>query len=277
MTTPTTQAETTEIEQTPRYAIEQWQQKEIDGTTLMRRLMAWKHWNLAISESAAVEMLATNTASRIMYNRDAAGVGRLFLFSDNQAYATFCRHAEVKDEQHFLSTSGDLIFRLELEGISEIVIDPFSPTEIVYGEQHFERLREMANAVQVEEALARLRFEQETAEETIPLVRDYEKYILAVHRGENGLIMVMAPDSQGRDLAAVFTSAEAFDAFYPEGKQGYPTGDLLLMNLTGRELFAQLIRMSLDGVVFNCCGPARPIAFAAGISQLILDSVPSAE
>ena len=134
MTTPTTQAETTEIEQTPRSAIEQWQKKEIDGTALMRRLMAWKHWNLAVSESAAIEMLATNAASRIMYSRDSAGVWRLFLYSDNQAYATFCKQAEVQGEQHFLSTSGDWIFRLELEGISEIVIDPYSPTEIVYAE-----------------------------------------------------------------------------------------------------------------------------------------------
>lgn len=277
MTTPATQVETTEIEQTPRYAIEQWQKKEIDGTALMRRIMAWKHWSIAISESAAIEMLATNKAPGIMYNRDENGVGRVFIYSDSAAYAIFCKAAGVTEEQHFLSTSGDWIFRLELDGIAEIVIDPFTPTEIVYATEHFARLQEMAKAVKVEEALANLRFQPETADEMIPIVRDYANYILPVHRVDGGMVLAMAPDSQGRDLAAVFTSTEAYDAFEPAWKEGYPDKDLLLFNLSGAALFAQLVQMNLDGIVFNCKGPVRPIAFAVGIAQLILDSVPQAE
>jgi len=277
MTTPTTQAETTETEQTPRYAIEQWQKKEIDGTELMRRMMTWKHWSIAVSESAAVEMLATNEAGRIMYSRDENGVGRVFLYSDNAAYAAFCKEAGVTEAQHFLSTSGDWIFRLELDGISEIVIDPFTPTQIVYAEEHFERLHAMARAVQVEEALTNLRFQPETADAMIPLVRDYANYILPVYRADGGMVLAMAPDSQGRDLAAVFTSTEAFDAFAPVWGGGYPDKELLVFNLSGTELCAQLVKMNLDGIVFNCKGPARPIAFAVGIAQVILDSVPQAE
>ncbi|MCW3054006.1 MAG: hypothetical protein JWN14_3176 [Chthonomonadales bacterium] len=277
MTTPATQAEMTEIEQTPRYAIQQWQKMEINGTTLMRRMMAWKHWSIAVSESAAAEMMATNVASRIMYNRDENGVGRIFLYSDNAAYAIFCKEAEVKDDQLFLSTSGDWIFRMELDGISEIIIDAYTPTQIVYAEEHFERLHEMAKAVQVEEALTNLRFQPETADEMIPLVRDYANYILPVHRVDGGMVLAMAPDSQGRDLAAVFTSTEAYDAFEPAWKEGCPDKDLLLFNLSGVELFAQLGKMNLDGIVFNCKGPVRPIAFASGIAQVILDSVPQAE
>ena len=277
MTTPTTQAEMTEIEQTPRYAIGQWQKKEIDGTELMRRLMAWKHWSIAISESAAAEMIATNAAGRIMYSRDQNGVGRIFIYSDSAAYASFCKETGVTGDQLFLSTSGDWIFRLELEDISEIVIDPFTPTEIVYATEHFERLNEMAKAVQVEEALAKLRFQPETADEMIPVVRDYANYILPVYRVDGGMVLAMAPDSQGRELAAVFTSAEAFDAFEPVWKGEYPNKDLLLFNLSGVELFAQLVKMDLDGIVFNCKGPARPIAFALGIAQVILDSVPQSE
>lgn len=277
MTIPAAQIETTESAQSPREAITQWQQKEIDGLTLMRRLMAWPRWNVPISAAAAVEMLATNAASRIMYNRDPAGVGRLFLYSDNEAYTAFCREAHITGEQHMLTTAGDWIFRLELEGISEIVIDAFTPTEIVYAEEHFERLREMAKAIQVEDALTRLRFEPETAEDTIPVVRDYASYLLCVNRGEGGLILALAPDSQGRELAAVFTSREAFDAYYPTGKEGYPDGDLLVLTLSGVELFQQLAKMNLHGIVFNCKGPVRPIAFAIGIAQVILDAVPLPE
>ncbi len=272
MTTPATQAQTIEIEQTPRYVIGQWQQKEIDGLTLMRRLMAWQRWNVAISESAAVEILATNAASRLMYSRDPKGVGRLFLYSDSAAYAVFCKQAEVESNQHFLTTSGDWIFRLTLDGISEIIIDPFTPTEIVYGEEHFARLREVANSVQVEDALTNLRFRPEMADAVIPVVRDYTRYLLAVNRVEGGMVLVMAPDSQGRQLAAVFTSVEAFDAFYPAGKNGFPTGDLLVFTLTGIELFSQLSKLNLDGMVFNCKGPVRPIAFAAGIAEVILEA-----
>jgi len=277
MTTLAAQAQLTEIEQTPRCAIEQWQKKEINGTALMRRLIAWKHWNIAIFESAAVEMLATNAASCIMYGRDPKGVGRLFLYSDNAAYAIFCRQAEADDYQHFLTASGGWIFRLSLEGISEIVIDPFSPTEIVYGEEHFAWLWEMADAMEVEEALTKLRFQPESADDVIPLVRDYASYVLAVNRVRGGTVLAMAPDARGRQLAAVFTSMEAFDAFYPEGKQGCPDGELLILNMSGIELFSHLAKMNLEGMVFNCSGPARPIAFAAGIAQVILDSVPQSE
>lgn len=65
---------------------------------------------------------------------------------------------------------------------------------------------------------------------------------------------------------------EAYDAFCPEDKQGYPAE--MVITLSGAELFAQIARLNLDGVVFNCNGPARPIAFASGIAQVVLDSMP---
>ncbi len=255
-------------------AIAEWQNKQITGTELMRRLVSFDKWMLPVSEAAAAEMVSTGAASRLMYSQDGEGVSRLYLFSDGEAYNAFrASVGQDASEQHFLSTTGTWIFQLPLDPLDFIEIDPATPWQIGYHKEQFPRLRAMAGAVEVEQALAALR--AGTAEPgSITKVRQYEHYILAVTSLDGGYTLALAPDDRDRTLAAIFTSDDTFQAFLPEGGALLSDGQLLRVALAGPQLFEQLSRMSLDGVVFNCSGPGRPIAFAQAFLTVVLEAKP---
>ena len=255
-------------------AIAEWQNKQITGTELMRRLVSFDKWMLPVSEAAAAEMVSTGAASRLMYSQDGEGVSRLYLFSDGEAYNAFrASVGQDASEQHFLSTTGTWIFQLPLDPLDFIEIDPATPWQIGYHKEQFPRLRAMAAAVEVEQALAALR--AGTAEPgSLTKVRQYEHYILAVTSLDGGYTLALAPDDRDRTLAAIFTSDDTFEAFLPEGEALLSEGQLLRVALAGPQLFEQLSRMSLDGVVFNCSGPGRPIAFAQAFLTVVLEAKP---
>ena len=257
----------------PKSAIERWQKQELPGLELMRCLISYQEWMIPVAEAAVAEMLQRGENPRIVYNTDPQGVSRLLIFSDADAYRQFSEGIGISTEQHFLTTMGSWIFRLPLEVIDFVAINPFSPHEIAYGKEHFPRLKQMAEAIQVEEALRGLRTGNGNADDLLPIVRDYKTYRVPAWRTAQGLQMAMAPDSQGRVLAAVFTCDDTMDA-YSAQIPAPETPDLpLQLTLTGTELFTQLLKMQLDGVVFNCSGP-QPIAFALHFAQVVLDSQP---
>ena len=255
-------------------AIAEWQDKQITGTALMRRLVSFDQWMLPVSAEAAAEMENTGAASRLMYSQDGEGVSRLYLFSDGEAYAAFQEAVgQETSEQHFLATTGAWIFQLPLDQLDAIEIDPATPWQISYRKEQFSRLRAMAAAVDIEQTLAALR--AGTAEAgSLTKVRQYEHYILAVTSLDGSYTLALAPDDRDRTLAAVFTSDDTFQAFLPEGGALLSDGQLLRVALAGPQLFEQLSRMSLDGVVFNCSGPGRPIAFAQAFLTVVLGAKP---
>ena len=256
----------------PRKAIEQWQNKQINGTALMRCLVSYGQWMVPVSEAAAGEMLQQGQIPRVMFSRDAQGVSRLFIFSDGDAYSEYRKAANMTEEQYFLSAKGTWVFRLPTDEIDYIAIDPASPHEIAYDRNLLPRLKEMADAVEVEAALSDLRASTGTTEELLPLVINYQGYRVAIGKQGDSHYIALAPDEKGRKLAAVFTSDEAIDAYTEQAKQRFPGVELKWLGLPGVQLFEQLAKMRIDGIVFNCEGPAKPVAFAAQFAQLILDS-----
>jgi hypothetical protein len=255
-------------------AIAEWRDKQIDGTQLMRRLVSFNQWMLPVSEAAAAEMMNTGTASRLMYSQDEHGISRLYLFSDGEAYRAFQQATgEETTGQHFLTTTGAWIFHLPMEQFDAIEIDPASPWQISYRQEQFTALRAMADAVEVEQALVALRLGQ-AQPGMITLVRNYKHYLLAVFDRGDGFALALAPDDKGRELAALFTSRDNFSAFL-DGREARPEEGLLLqLELAGPELFAQLSQMHLDGLVFNCRGPARAVAFALPFASVVLEAKP---
>ena len=255
-------------------AVSEWQQKRLSGSALMRAIVAYKEWSVQVSEAAAVEAIQVGALPRLMFNRDEQGVSRLSLFSDTPAVMRFRKAAVGADtmQQTFLTTTGVWMFKLPLDTIDMICIDPGTPPDITYHKEQFPRLREMAEAIEVEETLAALRVGENTTDGMVKLVRDYAGYRIAINKVEDKYSLALAPDSKGRALAAVFTCEEAFDAYYPECKQMYPEGELLMLPLAGSALFAQLQGQNLTGMVFNCAGPGRPVAFAAQFAEVVLNA-----
>ena len=256
----------------PEY-IASWRNKEISGTLLMRLLISHAKWILPVSESAAAEMLETHAASRLQSNRDPKGVNRLMIFSSPETFTTYRQNSgQQAVEQHILTTTGVWVFRLPLEGIDEIWIDPLTADDIFYSKAQFDLLRKMAAAIEVEQALAALR--QGTAPAgALKVVKDYPSYWVPVGVHGESMRLMLAPDDKERKLAALFTSEETIAAFLPQVRAFAAPDQVVERIFKGENLFPILMKMAIDGMVFNCGdGPVSPVAFAKGFAQIVSEA-----
>ena len=128
-------------------------------------------------------------------------------------------------------------------------------------------LRRAAPAVELEDLLLRLRTGNHPPADAIARVRDYKSYLLGVVQEPTGMRVAIADDDEGRSLAAVFTHTDNFNAWAAE-QHG---DEVQALEMDGRSLFGQLSNFkTMHGLVFNCSGLARPVAFSADFCALVL-------
>ena len=140
--------------------------------------------------------------------------------------------------------------------VQGLVLDAGQPHGTQFNEEKFEYLRLWAQSLQVEMLLATMQIDGEG----LQLLRGFDGYRLPIVRSESGKAHIaLAPDAQGRKLAAVFTAEDCLEAFLQDAQGAYGDG-LIVDTLDGASLFAQLNALPLDGVVFNCSGPVKPSA-----------------
>jgi hypothetical protein len=106
----------------------------------------------------------------------------------------------------------------------------------------------------------------EERDDMLSLVADYPYFELAVYEDGDDARLVAAPDDQGRDLIAVFTHADAFDAFAEETNDE----ELRSVTLSGVELCEQLRELGVDGVMFDCSGPGPVSVFERAFAEDVL-------
>lgn len=262
----------TDSENPVQAAITAWQQTSLTGAQLMREMVSYERWNVPISDAAAKQALRDNTMSRLLISEDEDGVKRLYIFSGADAYRTYQNETGDRRPQTFLSVAGSWLFQLPMDGVDYVAIDPFTDYNVAYGREHLERLALFARAVVVEHALADLRAgnlaSEQVTTEMLKLLLNYRTYQLAFVQQADAASLAYAPDSQGRRLAAVFTHDDAFRAYASDARNG----GVQSITLDGRTLFERLREAELGGIVFNCAGPAKPVAFALGIADVVLRS-----
>lgn len=257
-------------------AIREWQNKQIDGTQLIRRLVSYDKWNVPISEAAAMEMLGTNYASKIMYHQAPDGTKKLLLYTDAESYAQSVAGIKSADApQHFLTTTGTWIFQNIIGEFKEILINPQTPTFISYQGPQLNTLYCMASALEIDEYLALLR-KDAGSEGSVRRVGEYLAYSIAIRKLNGQTSICYAPDDKERKLIAVFTADDAFEAYYYSLPENIP-GEVSRVRIPGRQLFPHLREQTADGIVFNCCGPSKPVAFAMGLCGVIIGELPPLE
>lgn len=250
--------------------IAQWRSGRIGGLALMRGLASYRDRPAPVSETAVAAALADNILPSLALSATRDGETCLLLFSNGEALR-LCETANAGiGVRHVVTLAGQILFDLPFDGIDRIWIDAFSPHDIYYGKEHFDRLRQVVRALAVEEALTGLRHGT-AAEGALGLVRDYDSYTVAVTLQDGKPRLVPAPDGQGRALAAVFTADDAFDAFAPAARAVVASGEVQQVPMAGAALFDTLRRLPIDSFVFNCAGPGVPIAFARAVADIILD------
>jgi hypothetical protein len=248
-----------------------WRAKKLSGLALMRGLVSHPAWEVPISEKATAEALAHNAISSLQVSTGKDGKACLMLFSDVEAHKAYRQANAITTEQHFLKTSGTWVFRLPLDEVDQIWVDALTPHDIYYEKQQFGSLRDMANAVVVEEALTGLR-KGNAPQDAFATVKSYGNYYMATMVRDGKPVFLPAPDDKGRNLAAVFTADDSFDAFAAQAMRGNDGLRIEQMQMNGETLFDTLRRMTIDGFVFNCSGPITPVAFAQAVAGIVLEN-----
>lgn len=256
----------------PRQAIQLFIDEKITGIELARALVSWPTWSVP----AQFDEDGQPGVSRFVM-----GDGTRFfrLFSDREAVDEL-RAAEGDDAigPNFIETHGWWAFLQLTDDMQWVDINPRCQPDIHYRQPQFDMLREMARAVQVEGVLrdlSRARSEDELAhaggeEDPLALLREYEGYHIVLQQGgEDDFQLVLAPDTKGRMLAAVFTASDTLQAFLNERRE-LTDGSHRSVAVDGKTLFTQLKQIELDGIVFNCSGPIPPSALAPQFLDLVL-------
>jgi hypothetical protein len=249
--------------------IEAWRAGSIGGTSLLRALVEHDRWELPVTEPSLQMLRATNAAPEPWLYRDADGAYRLFLFSARASWDQFRVAAAVHYDQPLATTAGLSIFTRDLTSLAGLHIDPLCPEALTLGSELFTRLNIVADAVHVERSLTQLRGGVSRVATQLSVVRSFNAWHVGFSHANGTRQLALAPDARGRVLASAFTLRDCYEAFAREVES--TTGPLEHAILRGEVLFAMLLEGAFDGIVFNCCGPASPVAFAPAFARLVLD------
>lgn len=249
-------------------ALRAWRAQRLGATALLRELVGHDRWELPVTEGAARAVRAAHAAPEPWLYEDRDGHLRLFLFTDRAAYQRYRDAAGLARDQALVTTPGVSLFTRDLGALEAIHVNPLSPDGVTLGRDLYQRINVVADAVRVERALVQLRGGSTRVGNQLSAVRHFQAFHVAVREGEDGPGFGLAPDPRNRLLAAVFTLNDCYEAFTREvGATTYKHGIL-----SGEQVFSELLDAGLDGIVFNCCGPVPPVAFAQAFARLVLEA-----
>jgi hypothetical protein len=215
---------------------------ELQFRPLLRELIGHNGWIIPASEE--------DEERPVLWRMD----GKLWLlaFSSDE---TFKEYLDDESASRAQTVDGRWLFSSLSPPIDGVVLDAGKTHGTQFDSEKFDYLRIWAQGLKVERILSGA-----AGEDGFPFLREFEGYRLPVVQSESGKAHIaLAPDAQGRKLAAVFTAEDCLEAFLKDAQGAYGEG-LLVDTLDGAKLFEQLKALPLDGVVFNCSGPAKPRA-----------------
>jgi hypothetical protein len=245
----------------PRQAIQAHLDGRLSGTLLLRSFMTYDHWHIP-----AVIQAGSEVASRIaLYEME-----RWFeLFTDHEAMKAYeAVHGEMVLGDHFVTATGVSAFGWLDGSLDGVNINPNSSLAIHYRQHQIPMLKSWATIVQLEQAI----YTPEAVENPFEVIKAFQNYHIVLHRFGDQHQIVLAPNSQGRRLPALFTAEDTRDSFLAYLKQISPESfsEIRMLTLNGDELFSQLRGIPVDGIIFNPKGDLPPKAFAPQLIDHIL-------
>lgn len=158
-------------------------------------------------------------------------------------------------------TWGAALFTNIPDGVIRIDIDPASPLTLQIQGEQLAALAAMARAVGVERALAA---PEDPASARILLDFVYRvgfrQGVSSAVGGPQPALMISVPGPDGTPLAAAFTAEDCADAYF--FASGGRQSGIAMGTMSGRDLFASLKFLRVEGVSFNPSGPAQGAVMA---------------
>jgi len=205
--------------------------------------------------------IAADGSSGLWMFPGSAGEWWVCAFSSKQAMDAYAQANKLTIGDNFFVTAGGSLARNIPGGARGVGLDLASPHGMALYAQDLPLLAEFGQAVRVEEILQG----NSKRDNQFELLRNYPGYRFCWQ----GSQLMMAPDNQGRRLAAVFTAEDTYQAFRARHGASVPPHT----KVDGKTLFEQLRIAPIDGIVFNCAGPIPPKAVAHAFSDATLKGV----
>lgn len=249
----------------PREAISQHRAEQLKRSALLRVLMSHPKWLIEVEPPEASES-GERRPPRAKVRLSEDGKHSVRLFSDEQAVKDFmARLGHEALSEDLIQAPGFAAFSLLSPELDFVVLNPASDSELRYEKEQIPMLRGWASAVEVERVLATL----DDSPESFGRIKRHPAFFLITSTIEGHESLVMAPDDEGRKLAAVFTAEDCCEAFIAAASASLQTVPKV-RPVTGVQMCKLLKEARPDGVVFNCLGPVHPYAFSSEMFELVL-------
>ncbi len=226
----------------------------LDDIDLLRTLVEHGTWRVPAETSEGQHRLLV---------QERAGERWLQIFTDGEALEQHLQAIGHAEDLAWIETTGEWLLSNLADDLTGLAINPTLPDGIRFLSEHFPSLRSWGRALAVEAAL----IERRDDEATVSLLTESAFLIAFIPSDSGGAPQIaLAPDPQGRQLAAIFTAPDTARIFTEAAGRALGR-KLTLQSVPGGELFANLGRMPLDGLVFNCLGPSNPVAVTLAFTQ----------
>jgi hypothetical protein len=243
----------------PRDIAAMVKREEADAIALLRSVLGWQGWLVQGAQ-------CTDGKYQVPVLRSAEGHRVLEIFSDREALDSFVeRDGDGTTVSHATFGGWQLFGGIDTSSLARISVDLHSPHGFSYQAETVDDLASWVTIARVEAALR-----DPTAVPQAPLVLlQFARWHVVLRKGRGAAEMVLAPDDQGRVLGAAFSAPDTAQAFVDHATDALP-GELVVEVVTGRQLFDALVRMQVDGVVFNPISHLPPRAFDAAMLPRLL-------
>ncbi len=246
-----------QAEMKPSEAYRKFNNKEINGTQLMRHVLEYDDFLIPGRPGHAPMDAYFGTEKENCFH----------LFEDSEHFAIWQKKREGDPLIVGPFPACEVVPQL-VGSLDFLNINPDSGDVFHYRKHQLADMKKMAASIALEKAL----HDVAQADRLFGMLKNYEQYqMLFRSGGEGGMQLVLAPDEQGRKLIPVFTAEDCFqvwlDRMLPVIKK--EMGIPYVVTRKGSDLFAELANYSTDGVVFNPVGNSRPRAFAMPICSIV--------
>jgi hypothetical protein len=253
-------------------ALSEWRSETITREQCQRRLLVYENWLVPKREGNGVDSFARFTLAVAQLIADEKGRPRLFMFSDADMFETFAAQEAESGGVGYTNPTGWEIFSADLGDVTVAVIDRGAPHEFVVECAEFANLKELADAVGIEEVWQRLRQGNEEEDDVSRAAR-YPAYHLAAVAREGGDALVYVPNDDGGRVIPIFTHPASLALALGEFRESFAPAEIKTLRLSGREMFPVLAQQEAEGVVFNYMGPGEPAAFQLSFTDLMLEEL----
>jgi hypothetical protein len=241
-------------------AVDRFKAGDLSDADLYRTIMAHPTWAVVAEKGDPGEL-------KLGVLRKPNGGRILELFSSEETLDRFSSTEDEDRPARMLQLAGFQLFStLADEAVHRINLDLHSPHATHFLIDQIPLLRAWAEVVTVEIALS--------APDRLPnpfaVLRRFDGFNVVVRQSGPDRDLVMAPDPEGRMLAAVFTAEDTVDEFIRDVADELG-GALEIERLSGQALFEWFAQIPLDGIVFNPLTHLPPIGVAASIGERILE------